>query len=235
MKKVVLTYLLFNLFATITSAQNNAFKHEFDIDAAPVFRSSNGFTLLYRYHLTNLALRAQANVYYENTDNETDDAITTPAGINYKGKTNTNTIILNTEFRIGLQRNWSYEKWGFYIGADILAGSSNKEDNLENKNPQSFGATRNVSKNTTSSTSYGIAPLAGITYKLGNRFAFSLENSFAFTYGQNSASTKDDYYFTPIKGVEGLNNTSTSNSSGNTTKFDFSPSKYLRIFVGFKF
>jgi hypothetical protein len=227
---------LFSLVISITNllAQTEP-HHEIAIDAAPLFRISNGFTIMYRYHLNQFSARAQANIYFENSSNDAVNNTSTPIGSNSNSFTSTSTNILNTELRLGLQRNYIVEKWIFYIGADVLFGTSNNDTKSETKNPASYGTTRYVITTNTSSTSYGLAPVLGISYKINKHFVLSIENSFAFTYAQNSSSQKNEYYFTPVNGVEALNNTDYISSSGSSTKFDFSPAKYLRLFVGFKF
>ncbi len=209
--------------------------HEIAIDAAPILRTSNGYTVMYRYHFNQFLARAQANIYIENSSNDAVNNTSTPFGSNSNSFTSTSSNTLNTELRIGLQRNYNVEKWIFYIGADALFGSTNNDTKSETKNPASYGTTRYVNTSNTSSTSYGLAPLVGISYELNKHFVFSIENSFAFTYAQNSSSQKNEYYFTPVNGVEALNNTDHISASGSSTKFDFSPTKYLRLFVGFKF
>ena len=233
MKKII--YVLILCFTSSSVFSQNIFNHECAVDLAPLLRSSNGFTLMYRYHAGKYSMRALANLYFENTTNGTNNDVTTPVGLNSSSATNATTTILNSEFRLGIQRNVSFENWGCYAGADAIFAESNNETNSETNSPGQFGNSRYTDKNSVTSISYGVAPVVGISYKMNTHFLISLENSFAFTYSQNSSNQTTNNYFTPVKGTEYLNNTNTSISSGGTTKFDFSPSKYLRIFIGFKF
>src|SRR4051812_873890 len=107
--KIKLFCLLLTLPAVRLFAQDVAL-HEIAIDASPLFKT-NGYTMMYRYHMNSFSVRVQAKIYYENTGNDYDNASVTPPGINGYSFTSDHKSILNTEFRLGLQRNWTYEKW----------------------------------------------------------------------------------------------------------------------------
>ena len=233
-KSTIYLFVLLFCCKIDTQAQQN-FYHEFAIDAAPLIKSSGGYNFMYRFHKNNFSLRLQANIFYEITSGSDNLNSSTPIGLYSKSTINSSLYNLNEDFRIGFQKNWEYDNWSFYGGCDLLYLNANTKTTSETIVPNTYGKTRNTSEIQATSGGYGFAPLIGINYMLNKHFFISLENSFAFTFSHNTVTQIDKYYFTPVNGVEALNNTTSDSKSGDSNKFDFTPSKYMRLFMGFKF
>lgn len=190
---------------------------------------------MYRYHVKTYSLRAQANIYYSNTTSDNDFETITPVMLNSSSTTKQTVKNLQVQLRIGVQKNIEFDKWGFSYGMDGVFDGSNYEVSNEILNPNSYGSSRNVSNQSSNSSGYGVAPLLGFYYKVNSRLIVSVENSFTFLYTQHSARYKTEYFFTPVNGTEGLNATTNSSTNSTTSELNFGPSKYLRLFIGFKF
>ncbi|MFI5221600.1 MAG: hypothetical protein ACHQK8_04685 [Bacteroidia bacterium] len=229
---VILSFLFFQFFSL--QAQEN-FKHEFSIDAAPLFGSTNGYTLLYRYGAGNFRIRGLANYSNQTNSNTTDEQINTPANMYSNTTTNESSSNSVAEFRLGVQRNYTLEKWSFYFGMDGLFNYHQTSSYLESISPAAFGKLRTTTDSKSTTESYGFAPLIGLTYHISKRFTVSLEESFTYLTTQNSSDKTMQTYFTPIGGTETLFTTDQTKSSGESSKFDFTPSKYLRLYLGFRF
>lgn len=227
-------FLLLLLSATIVHAQT-PLRNELAIDAAPLFHVPRGFTLMYRHHLTRYAVRLTGNIYYDNSTTDEYNKMKTPVNINSSASKTTDTKTLNTGLRLGLQRNLQFDRWTAYGGADIIYLSTGNETNTETTNPGLYGKAKTNDKVTATTSSTGLAMVLGVSYRVHERISISLENSFPFVYTQSTTKQTTEEYFTDNNGNTSLNSTITTTKDGSGSKFDLSPTAYLRLFIGFRF
>lgn len=175
MKTVLIAFATF--LCMHASAQDSTVKsiyhHELGVDAGPflsqfIGRGSGSFwtsnySLMYRYHFDNIAIRARVGGFADNDDYTTNDTIK-------------NTREEERLYgRIGIERKVDFKKrWQFFYGIDFVAETRSQNSLSDYGNEER--------KNRSHIQSYGAAPLIGFRFKINDRISVSTESSYGFFY-----------------------------------------------------
>lgn len=164
-------------------------KHEIAVDATPLLgqflnlggrnTSYNPYYLMYRYHLTDWAIRARVGGSTRSETSVTNDSIIR--------KTENNFL----EFRLGMERKVDFAKrWQFFYGLDLV-GSTGKAYYKTETRPGETNINESQSK------AFGGGPMMGFRFKISKRISLTTEANFLvyFHEGYNNRKyTPDDYY-----------------------------------------
>jgi hypothetical protein len=214
-----------------TRAQEH--RHEAAVDIVPALRRGNALGLMYRLHNPAVSWRLQGLLVTGSQKSTVNPNSGNPPVAN--GKQNKVSDEFTGNIQAGFQKNLTSGTWNFYLGADLFFESSETLEESETFSSSGFGNSRNKVRVETSRTGYGVAPLAGLSFFPHPQFSISVENSVRLSSYSFTNSRKEDYYFTPVKGKEGLIHTAIFPESGEGTRFEFDPAQFMRLYLGYRF
>ena len=230
------------LFASITaSAQKDSLPasyHELALDVAPIITrvySPNVSSFLYRYHCGNGAIRARIDISLNNSTNTSNGTTTTGGGIPTTDTNNTNYKYNYSSFtlRAGYQHSYNTGRARFYMGLDGIFSYAMYDNTSTSTRTASGTETINTGEAKSSTIGLGIAPVAGVQYRMGRYFTLGIEEYIPAIYTDGQTTTTSSETFVP--GIQNTINNSRTDGTNKGWTLTFNPVNNLSIFIGFKF
>lgn len=183
--KTILPIILCTFFIAATSyaqtSENLYFSQgekEITVDVSSIFSENRNTTVFYRKYKEKTATRFGGGIGINQMDAETFQAPPNESGVKR--------FSVQANLRAGVQRNFTSDRYNFYIGIDLSPGYSftDRVDeqtrvNDLNQNADVFVRTNKLQQHT---VSFGVSPLLGGNYRLNERVALGFEANFSVAY-----------------------------------------------------